>query len=175
VSPNQVNPSWLRGSGVSLLLSDSRLPQLGKHLWTEALPLGANVGCRPPRRLGKPSKEWTSSILPWNHALCGGGFCCVWKTSPSDTYNRRLGHILVLSSASLTSARVDPVRNNGGGRTYKAPHKASPYLDSMAWRWSFTNLWSDHFCCYVGLKIFVKLGPMSSYTIRVSYRICYAR
>jgi hypothetical protein len=72
VSPNQVTPSWLRGSGVSLLLSDSRLPPFRKQLWTEAYPLRATVGCHPPPRLGKPSNEWTSSILPCNHALCGG-------------------------------------------------------------------------------------------------------
>jgi hypothetical protein len=72
VSPNQVTPSWLRLYGVSLLLSDSRLPPLGQQLWTEASPLWADVGCRPPRRLGKPSKYWTSSILPCNHDLQGG-------------------------------------------------------------------------------------------------------
>jgi hypothetical protein len=32
VSPNQVTPSWLRGSRVSLLLSDLRLPPLGQQL-----------------------------------------------------------------------------------------------------------------------------------------------
>jgi hypothetical protein len=52
-----------------------------------------------------------------------GGLCCIWKTSSCETYNRRLGYFLVLPSASLTPARVDPASNNGGGRTYKAHHK----------------------------------------------------
>jgi hypothetical protein len=114
MSYNQVTPSWLRGYWDSLLLSGLRLPPLGQQLWTDASTIRADVGCRPPRRLGKPPKEWKISILPWNHALWGGGgICCVWKTSPCDTYNRRLGHILVLPSASSTPAHVNYVSNNG--------------------------------------------------------------
>jgi hypothetical protein len=129
VSPNHVTSSWLRGS---LLLSDSRLPPLGQQLWTEALPLQADVGCRPPWRLGKPSKEWTRSILPWNHALCGGVSAVFGKlhlvthtkkgcdTSwPFPRLPRR--HLTLITSATM------------GGRTYKAPHKVSwpPAAESL--------------------------------------------
>jgi hypothetical protein len=109
VSPNQVTPSWLRGSGVSLLFSDSRLPPLGQRLWTEASPLRADVGCLPPRRLGKLSKEWTSSILPWNRPSLG------FLDASSRRYCQQQG-----------------------GCTYKAPHKdswppASESLTSTIW------------------------------------------
>jgi hypothetical protein len=124
VSPHQVTPSWLRGYGVSLLLSDSRLPTRGQQLWNEDLPLRVTVGCHPPRQLGKPSKEWTSSILPWNHAMCGGLSALFgkhhlvthtiedWDASWSSPWLPR--HQLT----SILSAKM-------GGRTYKAPHKAS--------------------------------------------------
>jgi hypothetical protein len=77
--PDQVTPSWLQGSGVYLLLSDLRLPTLGQRLWTEASPLQDAVECCPPRQLEKPSNDWTSSILPWNHALYGGFFAMFGK------------------------------------------------------------------------------------------------
>jgi hypothetical protein len=123
MSLDQVTPSWLRGSVISLLLSDLRLPLLEQKLWTEASPLRAAVGCHPTRRLGKPSKECTSSILPCNHARCGGVsavlgklhlvMCTIegWDTSWSYPRLPRCQLSLILSATI-------------GGRPYTPPHKA---------------------------------------------------
>jgi hypothetical protein len=123
ISPNQVTPSYLRGSGFYLLLSDLRLPPHGQHLWNEASPIWADVGCRPPRRLGKTSKDWTSSILPWNHALYGGVSAVFGKL---DLVTRTIKcWDTSWSFPRLPRRQLKPILSaTMGGRPYKAPHEA---------------------------------------------------
>jgi hypothetical protein len=52
--------------------SDLHLPVLGQHLWNAASPLRVAIDCHSPRRSLKSHPDWTSSLLPWDHTLCGG-------------------------------------------------------------------------------------------------------
>jgi hypothetical protein len=139
VSLYQVTPRWLPGSGLSLLLSYLRLFPLGKQLWTDASSLQVAVGCHPRRRSGKPSNEWTITILPCNHVLCGGVYAVFgklhivthtlegWDTAWSFPRPPRRRLSLILSAIM-------------GGCPYKALHEAycPPGAESLT-----STIWHD--------------------------------